>query len=224
MESFVETKLKSLLSELNKLFDTNELAYLSSHTKNESPIRDKIAWRLHEDLGKEYKDNNLYVVRREWAPKSGDRRRVDLAVLKMDATLTKVEKAIALIEFKAQSIARPEKWYIPEFKKDVQKMRDFKSTEDDVCKDAELYFVFLETGQSEKAKKYKSVLAYSQYQTGKIVYGGGKDYLSAVKEHWKVFADALGEHVDIPGPVAIEIGEAFGYKQYVSPLLIGPIK
>ena len=142
----------------------------------------------------------------------------------MDATLTKVEKAIALIEFKAQSIARPEKWYIPEFKKDVQKMRDFKSLEDDVCKDAELYFVFLETGQSEKAKKYKSVLAYSQYQTGKIVYGGGKDYLSAVKEHWKVFADALGEHVDISEPVAIEIGEAFGYKQYVSPLLIGPIK
>ena len=224
MASFIETKLKSLLSELNKLFDTNELAYLSSHTKNESPIRDKIAWRLHKDLEDEYKGNNLYVVRREWAPKSGDRRRVDLAVLKMDATLTKVEKAIALIEFKAQSLARPEKWYIPEFIKDVQKMRDFKSLEDGVCKDAELYFVFLETGQSRQADKYKSVLAYSQYQTGDIVYGGGEDYLSAVKEHWKVFADALGKHVDIPDPVAIEIGEAFGYKQYVSPLLIGPIK
>jgi len=222
MASFIHTTLQSLLSTLKKGFETDELAYLSSHTKNESLIRDKIAWRLHKELEKEYKGNNLYVVRREWAPKIGDRRRVDLAVLKMDATLTKVEKAIALIEFKAQSLARPEKWYIPEFKKDVEKMREFKAL--DVCKEADLYFVFLETGQSEEANKYKSVLAYAQYQTGDIVYGGGESYLSAIKEHWKVFADALGAHLEIPDPIAIEIGEAFGYKQYVSPLLIGPIK
>lgn len=223
MKNFIQTTLQTLLDSLDTGFDKNELAYLSSQGKNELQIRDKIAWRLHNVLNAEYGDDNLYVVRREWAPESCGRERVDLAILEMDSARTTVVRAIALIEFKAQSIARPEKWYIDEYVHDVEKMRKLKEVSAE-CKDADMYFVFLETGQECKADKYKSVLGYAIYQNGKMAYHKDADYLFSVKSHWDEFRDALGELVTIHEPKAIYIGESFGYKQYVSPLLIGPLK
>jgi hypothetical protein len=104
-----------------------------------------------------------------------------------------------------------------------------------ICKSAELYFVFLETGQAKKAEKYHSILGFSQYQTSKCVYCKGaqdNNYLDAIKSHWEAFnkgeyeVEYEGKHLQpiiIPDPIAIEIGEAFGYTQYVSPLVIGPL-
>ena len=218
MKDYIKERLQYYLDSLDKLFEDNELAYLSSHCKNELQIRDRIAWRLHQDITKEYGD--LYVVRREWAPK--EKSRVDLAILEMDANKEKVENVIALIEFKAQSIVKREQWYFDEFSQDVIKMREFKKKSP--CTDADLYFVFLETGQWSKADKYKSILGYSIYQNGRVKYRQDSDYLSSIKSHWEEFGVVLGKSISTPDPEAIEIGEAFGYKQYVSPLLIGPLK
>ena len=224
MKDFVRERLQSLLENLDDLFQDNELAYFSSHCKNELQIRDRIAWRLHQDITKEYGD--LYVVRREWAPKEKNKSRDDLAILEMKADKKSVQKVIALIEFKAHAIARPEPaYYGLEFQNDVKKMRDFKK-DVNICADADLYFVFLESGQNEKADQYKSVLGYAKYQTPNCKYcrdAQDEDYLREIESHWQEFKKRLPE-ADIHAPEAIFVGEAFGYKQYVSPLLIGPLK
>lgn len=224
MKDFVKERLQSLLENLDNLFQDNELAYFSSQCKNELQIRDRIAWRLHQDITKEYGD--LYVVRREWAPEEKNNSRVDLAILEMKADKKSIQKVIALIEFKAHAISRPEPaYYGLEFQNDVKKMRDFKK-DVNICADADLYFVFLESGQNEKADQYESVLGYAKYQTPNCKYcrdAQDEDYLREIESHWQEFKKRLPE-ADIHAPKAIFFGEAFGYKQYVSPLLIGPLK
>ncbi len=220
----IKNKLEELLKKIPKFFEPNELAYYSAHCKNEQQIRDRIAWELHKDIG------DKYVVRREWAPEGFGKQRVDLAILEMKADIKSVDNVIALIEFKAQSIARREKWYLDEFTKDLKKMRDIKYDEKGVCKNADLYFVFLETGQGKETKgaeEYKSVLGFSKYETGGCVYCDGpqdNEYLDAVRSYWKDFEGLLEESTSIQEPEAIYIGEAYGYRQYVSPLLLGPLK
>lgn len=221
----IKDKLKGLLVRIPEFFEKDELSYYSAHCKNEQQIRDRIAWQLHKDITLNTPDGDKYVVRREWAPAGFGKQRVDLAILEMDTKKDTVENVLALIEFKAQSIARDEKWYRDEFVKDVDKMRKMKHGSKE-CKDAELYFVFLETGQSKEAAEYKSVLGFSKYMDGCVFCDGPQDkaYLDAINVFWKKFDGLLGESITIPTPSAIEIGEAFGYKQYVSPLLIGPLE
>lgn len=214
IQLFIRTTLRTLLDNMCDGFDENELAYLSAQGKNELQIRDKIAWRLHKEITNKY--GNQYVVRREWAPEGSGRKKVDLAVLEMDSTLTSVVQIMALVEFKAQSIVRQEKWYIDEFKHDVKKMRELAQ------KDTDLYFVFLETGQDRKADEYKSILGYAAYQTKNVSYYSEKNYIANIKLHWKEFQKAI--NIIIPEPKVICIGEAYGYKQYISPLLLGPLK
>lgn len=224
MKDFVKERLQSLLENLDNLFQDNELAYFSSQCKNELQIRDRIAWRLHQDITKEYGD--LYVVRREWAPEENNKSRVDLAILEMTEDKKNVKKVIALIEFKAHAIARPEPaYYGLEFQNDVNKMRKFRS-QGGIFADADLYFIFFENGQSNKADLYESVLGFSKYQTPNCKYcrdAQDEDYLHEIESHWQEFKKRLSEAV-IHAPKAIYIGEAFGYKQYVSPLLIGPLE
>ena len=215
IQEFAKTTLVTLLDNICSGFEENELAYLSAQTKNEMQIRDKIAWQLHKEITKKY--GNRYIVRREWAPQGSGRKKVDLAILEMDDSLMSIVHIIALVEFKAQSIVRKEKWYIDEFKHDVEKMRELAQ------KDTDLYFVFIETGQDRKADEYKSILGYAAYQTPKASYYSEPNYLSAIEEHWKEF-QSVNNQIDISKPKAICIGEAYGYKQYISPLLIGPIK
>lgn len=235
-KSDIKDKIQGLLNRIPDLFEENELAYYSAHCKNEQQIRDRIAWQLHKDITCDPGYGDKYVVRREWAPDGLGKKRVDLAILEMDANKEIVENVIALIEFKAHSIVRPEpSFYCSEFKRDVEKMLDLKENVD-ICKKAELFFVFLETGQDRKADKYQSVQGFSQYQTSKCVYYRNdheKLYLDAVKSHWEAFNKGKYEvkykgkslkPISIPDPTAIRIGEAFGYTQYVSPFLIGPLE
>ena len=235
-KDYIKNQLQNLLNRIPELFEADELAYYSAHCKNEQQIRDKIAWQLHNAITQNKEYGERFVVRREWAPEGHRESRVDLAILEMDSNKEKVEKVIALIEFKAHSIARPEKsFYCSEFKRDVEKMLKLKDVVD-ICKSAELYFVFLETGQSKKADIFHSVLGFSQYQTSKCVYcedAQDPKYLDAIKTHWEAFnkgrykVEYKGkglQPISIPDPKAIEIGEAFGYTQYVSPLIIGPLE
>lgn len=220
-KGYIKNQLQDLLDKIPDFFEPDELAYYSAHCKNEQQIRDKIAWQLHKVITHNPKYGDKYVVRREWAPEGSGKSRVDLAILEMDKDKTRVEKAIALIEFKAQSIVKREKWYLDEFSRDVEKMRGFKK--ESPCTDADLFFVFLETGQWCKADKYKSILGYSIYQNGRVKFRQNGDYLREIESHWQEFKK-LKPGIEIHAPKAIYIGEAFGYKQYVSPLLIGPLE
>ncbi len=220
IEDFIKERLQYHLGKLNELFQENELAYLSSHCKNELQIRDRIAWKLHQEITKEYGD--LYVVRREWAPEEKNKSRVDLAILEMTADKKSVQKVIAMIEFKAHAIARPEPaYYGLEFQNDVEKMRKFRS-KGGIFADADLYFIFLENGQSKKADQFESVLGFAKYQTPNCKYcrdAQDEDYLREIESHWQEFKKRE-PGIEIKAPKAIIIGEAYGYSQYVSPLLI----
>ena len=224
IEDFIKERLQYHLGKLNELFQENELAYLSSHCKNELQIRDRIAWKLHQEITKEYGD--LYVVRREWAPEEKNKSRVDLAILEMTADKNSVKKVIALIEFKAHAISRPEPaYYGLEFQNDVKKMRKFRS-KGGIFADANLYFIFLESGQNKKAVQFKSVLGLAKYQTPNCKDcpdAQDEDYLHEIESHWQEFKKRE-PGIEIHAPKAIYIGEAYGYKQYISPLLIGPLE
>ena len=54
MKKFIRTTLQGLLNSLDTGFGKDELAYLSSQGKNELQIRDKIAWRLHNNIIAEF--------------------------------------------------------------------------------------------------------------------------------------------------------------------------
>lgn len=220
IQKFVQDTLHSLLDDIKKVFEDNELAYLSSQGKNELQIRDKIAWRLHNEVINKYGDQ--YVVCREWSPKEFGRTKVDLAVLQLNATRTEVTSIVVMIEFKAQSIVKREKWYLTEFENDVKKMKNIA----DKCSlcDVDMYFVFIETGQEKAVVAYKPIIAYSQYLTSNVKYHEKADYISFIRSHWEEFNNVLPGCVSKQVPQAIDIGEAYGYKQYISPLIIGPLK
>lgn len=217
---FIQDTLQTLLDSVCEGFDVNELAFLSSQGKNELQIRDKIAWRLQNEIEKVYKDR--YVVCREWGFKGDDRAKVDLAVLELNTNKDDIVSTIALIEFKAQSIVKREKWYLNEFEHDLKKMK-VMAAENPKCKEADMYFVFLETGQEKPVDKFKPIIAYSQYLTKSVKYRKDSDYLTAIQSHWEEFNKRLKKDV-IHAPKAISIGEAFGCEQYISPLIIGPLK
>ena len=224
IQKFVQDTLNSLLGSLNDGFADNELAYLSSQGKNELQVRDKIAWRLHNEVAKKYGDQ--YVVCREWSPKEFDRKKVDLAVLELNTKCTDINSVIAMIEFKAQSIVKKESWYLAEFEHDIDKMQ--KMAEDcSICQDADLYFVFLETGQEGKVDAYKPIIAYSQYLTSHVKYYSDTDYKSYIftlRSYWEEFNNVLADCVKNQEPKVIYIGNVYGYNQYISPLIIGPLK
>ncbi len=78
-----DQQLTAALGSLGNEFKPNELAYLATTMKIEGPIRDRLAFRLHQELSRED-----HIVSREW-------RRIDLAVLD-----TKCEPR-CLVELKA---------------------------------------------------------------------------------------------------------------------------
>ena len=220
IQKFFQDTLNSLLGSLNDGFADNELAYLSSQGKNELQVRDKIAWLLHCEVTKKYGDQ--YVVCREWSPKEFGRKKVDLAVLELNTKCTDINSVIAMIEFKAQSIVKKENWYLKEFEHDIDKMQNMAEY-CSICQDADLYFVFLETGQEGKVDAYKPIIAYSQYLTRTVKYREDADYISTIRSHWEEFNNVLAGCVKNQEPKVIYIGNVYGYNQYISPLIIGPL-
>ena len=250
IQDFIQDKLKELLSSINEGFNDNELAYLSVQTKNELQIRDKIAWRLHNELIREYGQDTNYVVRREWGFNYGQtdsklsfHSKVDLAILELTDDKKDIKQVLALIEFKAQSIVRDEKWYIDEFVHDMEKMKAFTSVIDKrnnnkLCEHADLYFVFLETGQSELPDKYKPILGFAKYVSGTIFRKKNeKDFKDEIEKHFNKFKSGVkgryykkDHQLELKNEKKLQIsdskaiGNTYGYKVYIASLLIGPYK
>lgn len=159
----VANAIEMTLNTITGRFDQDELAFLSLQGKNENQIRDKIAWRIHNLLEEAYP--NQYLVVKEWKPTHiKGRERVDLAILKMGKNGEQTN-VVAMLEFKAQSIVRPETWYLKEFVHDIVKMRRFAESDTDV----NLYFVFLMTGQKgiyTDTDPYAPMLAFLPYMSG----------------------------------------------------------
>lgn len=233
----IKKMLYELLNNLTAGFEQDELAYLSIQGKNELQIRDKIAWRMHCKIPKE----EHIVVRREWKPNETDRHQVDLAILKLDNTNTNVEKCLALIEFKAQSIVRREKWYIDEFVKDVAKMKEICSSNEN-CANADMYFVFLHSAQNKyKHNEYSVAHASSNYYNNKTTICESKDddnCEKAMEKEWKRFFEKADgrykkeDHIleiknnklQTPKAKIQYLGEAYGIKCFTAAMIWGPVK
>ena len=229
--------LDQLLRNITEGFAPNELAYLSIQGKNELQIRDKIAWRMHQAL--QEMGAKHVVVRREWSPIEGSRDRVDLAILQLDSSNLKVEQCLALIEFKAQSLVRPERWYIDEFVKDIAKMKHI-CDEDCACTNADLYFVFLHSAQSSFKKAFAVAQAarlYANSKTTCCMSENDNNCIGAMHSEWKkFFAPDVNGHYGksdhllsqpkqlAPLPILQCLGEAYDVQCYIAPMTWGPQK
>lgn len=238
-KEFTYKFLSDTIKEALKGFDGDELAYLSIQCKNELQIRDKIAWLMHKKIG------NKYVIRREFAPNNTSKEKVDLAIIELDDSKTEIKEVVALIEFKAHSIARPEKWYVDEFVHDIEKMENIVEKDKTKYKNTDLYFVLFETIQGHRPinDKYKHTLGFNIYVNEKTKFYSDYDSdcelseklitedfreftKTEIKGHYKKQDHVLilKKNLNITKLSIIPIGEAFGYKEYVAPLILGPIK
>ncbi|KKB79714.1 hypothetical protein VW35_04140 [Devosia soli] len=81
-QKLLEDEIVRVLTGLTSSFEPNELAYLALTSKVEAPVRDRLAFTLHQSVGSDY------LVAREWD-------RVDLAIL------SRSQVPVALLELKA---------------------------------------------------------------------------------------------------------------------------
>lgn len=231
----IEILLPELLKDFTIGFEKNELAFLSIQGKNEQQIRDKIAWRLHNALAAAKEGYEHVVVRREWSPDRRSRSKVDLAVLLLDDKNEKVSKTLALIEFKAQSLARPENWYLDEFAHDVFKM--YNMCEDD---QTQMYFVFLHSAQSSYEAAPDVVQAAKLYRNSKTALCSIDDdsqCKAMMKTEWEKFfketiSQKFNKHTyeftyrdavkEIPKPKIQYIGTVYNTQCFTAAMIWGP--
>ncbi len=184
IQEYIKEQLQELLKNPERLFDKDELAYLSLQGKNEMQIRDKVAWRLQRSLDLNYGEKQ-FIVRREWSP-SG-RSKVDLAIIKVETCQT-----IVLLEFKAHQFVNDETWPYAEFLKDTYKM--YNMCEDPkVDNESDMYFIFLHSFQSHRQieKRFKEAIAYANFYKSKNTWTLEEYTIDAIKEKltktWKSF-------------------------------------
>jgi len=225
-----------LLGSITTDFEKDELAFVSFQGKNELQIRDKIAWRLHKKLQEKGLPKE-YVVRKEWAPVEKNKDRFDLAILKLDSNCNHVEKAIAIFEFKAQSLARKENWYVDEYLHDLQKMKKF--SDESTCKEADFYFIFLMSGQDRSIKNNEYAICsgsqkFETRSTTAYVNSGNLNYNQLVKDEFKKLTETsiANNKFVLKGADKFEkevisrqsLGKCYGYEVFTTPLVIGPFK
>lgn len=83
--------LKNIIRSIDDNYQDNELAYLSLTSKIENSLRDKIAFELQKNLGKNK------IVCREWTNNRKSKSKADIAILDISG------KPECIIEFKAHS-------------------------------------------------------------------------------------------------------------------------
>jgi len=212
----IQKQLSEYLSNINEGFADGELAYLSLQAKNELQVRDKIAWRLQSYLHEKY--GNRYVVRREWNPL--ENYRVDLAILELKNNCIEVEKCIAMVEFKAQTLLRPESWYKYEFHHDKFKMQSIMRRVTSHA-DADAYFVLLHSSQSKTPDEFKMLQGMKKYYAKSTIRCqsiNDPDAIATLKEQWTYYGSDVNE------PKIQYIGESFGIKWFTAVMIWGPKK
>jgi hypothetical protein len=115
--------LEKIVRNLETDFQPDELAYLAATSKIENPIRDRIAFALHDSLG----DGAL--IHRERKDKRG--KKADIAITDFG------NRPKYIIELKAHSAPTYEKGYSELIRRDIEKM--YHAGDDQT----ELYTVFL---------------------------------------------------------------------------------
>lgn len=180
--------------------DPDELAYFALTSKPEAQIRDRLAYQLHRQLGKQGR-----IVAREW-------KRTDLAVLESDG-----KRPLALIEAKAllsadlQYSVRVENWR-RRVRADIRKAAE--CADGAGAPEAEIYALVIATHVLTKVRSD---------QRGFVKYGvrlGNVTAWEEAKHRLSAFLpESRGPHMHSFGR-----GEAFGIEVEVTAWLFGPVQ
>ncbi len=193
--------LTRAMGEIKSRFEQDELAYLALTSKIELPIRDKLAFALHSELGPKG-----FVIARGW-------ERIDIAVLQVAPV-----RPVALIEMKAMyafDAISNELFYeltAADVEKCLAKCRKRK------INNVVVYTLLLATHPLHNPKEeYDGIIKYSQSIRRSIVNR---------KNCEEVLSDARSAVAGWPGTIAnegsIDGGTAFGMGVSVYYWLFGP--
>jgi hypothetical protein len=193
----VEHELKRALDGMD--VDPDELAFLALTSKPESEVRDRLAYRLHQQLA-----GTELEVAREW-------RRTDLAVLNAHGTPVALVEAKALHSRFAVPRQRLERWR-NWVEGDLRKASDLAHRA--TAREAEIYALLVVTHIKDEAPPDLSDAVKYQARMRKIV-------------PWREAADNLRQFLpDLAGePHQTELGEgeAFDLRAVITTWLFGPV-
>lgn len=186
----LKNEIIKVISEIQ--FAENELAYLALTSKIENPLRDKIAFALHNKL------HNKYLICRECQVKEGKKNRTDLAIFERESNTPRL-----LIEFKARSVPGYQPSYTKKFISDLKKMA---CVADDTT---ELYIIFFNNCIEEEIdNKFAKAVKYLK-KTNKSI-DGNISVKDKIDKSWSKHKEALpnceceriifdaGNYYDIP--------------------------
>lgn len=197
----VTKSLFEAVSTVEELFAPNELAYLALTSKAELPIRDRLAWKLQEELGEPY------VVSREW-------RRADVAVLRGDLPLLQVE-AKAMYAFDVLS-AKSRAKYLAKLTSDGLKMAS-------LAPDSDAYLLALITQVDGAMATHlrKHVVKYSSgIRSATRKNGNAATVMSMSRHLWE--AD-LAQFTSPFLRATLDGGVMWGMRVEIDAYLIGPL-
>lgn len=203
------TQLMNILSQLDQSFLPNELAYLAATSKVESPIRDRVAFRLHQQIEPDR------LVHREWNdPKKNGW--IDIAITDHN------NHPLQLVEVKAHSLPTFEANYTKLCQMDLHKMA--RAAYDDT--ECYLLFLFNHLYHPENLDaRYGRVIKYHREQNSAARLSGfPKDVSDQTKRHWENHLKLLGL-MGIPGHPGIRMaaGNFLGMPLWVHAYLLGPV-
>ena len=169
--------MNRIISNLYKNFLQDELAYLAITSKVERPIRDKIAFGLHENF------SSSYAICREWNDRENnkDKNHTDIALIKWNDT-----KPSFLIELKARSVPGFTTNYANILKEDLLKMSLVAEST------TEMYLIFFNNCvETRFDPKYFNKVKYLRRINSKIKKG--KKIESEIDENWIRYCEVLPE-------------------------------
>jgi hypothetical protein len=201
-KSEYESIIADVIQNIGKEYDENELAYLCLTSKVENPLRDKIAFQLHKQLG----ENKL--VCREWTNKGVQKNKSDIAILDFD------DNVECIIEFKAHSSIQGINEWLNEMEEDISKAKEVS------LKNTAIFFVLFVNnleGMPEGNHFEHSVKYHGNLQRG--IKKSSKE----VADKWKQTVSAKGK-LNYKPPVEIEIsaGEYYLAKTAITCFIHGP--
>lgn len=196
----VRQVLGAAVAGLTDAFEPGELAFLAVTSKAELPLRDRLAWRLAQDLGE------AYVVTREW-------RRADLAILAGSNVVAQVE-AKALYSFDVLREAGRQK-YLAYLHADAAKMQALAMS------DRFLLSIVTDVRGEIRPELRRHVVKYASGITKAASLHGSDEVSSMAKERWlKELDQSFGVSTAV---THLDGGIVWGLDVRVDVFLTGPL-
>lgn len=184
------------LQNIKSDFKEDELAYLALTSKVEFPLRDRLAFQLHEKLF----DQGLSVSR-EWTPRKQRRKRFDLAILSQNRPVVIIEMK-AMYSFDAVKRSNKKK-YATAIKDDVRRAKEVADNA------TEIFAILLVTHPTRQIdKRFSDVVKYLP-QVNSVYGSDGSPEKALEIARQNIYKDLKNlkniKDGEIPGGTAFEV-------------------